>query len=655
MSIVTIGIIGILLLCILFAQPLYVLLGTLAGFLLLAATQTYTEFDQLTIIIEQTRGLASNEVLLAIPFFVISGALMSEGDISKRLVRFANTAFRDIPGGLAVSAVVGCIFFAAISGSSPVTVIAIGSIVYPAMIKAGYPERFASGLLSSAGSLGILIPPSIPMIVYAIVEPSGLKDPANYQIAAAGSELDLVDLFMAGALPGLIIGGLFVIYSIVAGARKERDDSGNPLPLIRVIGLVLKSIGRFFWRLIVLALIVPTFLWVPILLGGKFMSNPPAWLREGAYLHDVVECFWDSFWALMLPVIILGGIYSGIFTATEAAGISVVYAAFVELFIYRSIKVDGIPRVFAEATVLIGSLLIIIAVAQGFNKFLVEAQIPAMLVEKILEMQLSTVGFLLLINVLLLVVGFFMDIMSAILILVPLLSPIAFQLGIHPIHLAIIFIVNLEIGYLTPPLGLNLFVASTIFKQSISETIRSVIPFIGVMLFGLAVITYVPTISLGPVSAYNGNSFYVPFPERKLPMRQIDRDDAFQWISTYAEQDDEAGDSNSQAVADENAGKVLSMAEIMAQETEQMKQENLGETEVDNVDDLIFFFDLVRTDLENSDELNFTSIDALRERHDRPAPAAPAVAPQPPQQADPAPDAPVEGDAGSGTEPDDAP
>jgi C4-dicarboxylate transporter DctM subunit len=615
MNLITIGVIGILVLSIGLGQPLYVLLGGLACFLLLEGTPFYTEFTDLQILIEQTRGLSENEVLLAIPFFVISGALMSEGDISKRLVRFANTAFRGIPGGLAVSAVIGCIFFAAISGSSPVTVIAIGSIVFPAMQKANYPDRFSVGLLSSAGSLGILIPPSIPMIVYAIVDPKGLADPANYQIAPVGESPDLIDLFLAGALPGLIIGMLFVTYSIIEGARKERDDAGNALPLGKVIIIVVRSIARFAWRILILGVLVPTFLWVPILLAIRFLPNPPEFLKEGAFLHDLVESFWDSFWALMLPVIILGGIYSGIFTATEAACVSVVYAAFVELFIYRSLKLGGIPRVFGEATVLIGSLLIIIAVAQGFNRFLVEAEVPQFFVEKIVELQLSTVAFLLLINVLLLVVGFFMDIMSAILILVPLLSPIAFQLGIHPIHLAIIFIVNLEIGYLTPPLGLNLFVASTIFKKPIGETIRSVIPFIGVMLVGLMFITYVPTLSIGPVAAYNGHSLFQPFPERKLPMETIKQDQAFRLLSQINANDQGPAD-DAPAEQEEDDGKVKSMAEILAQGQEQIQEESVKDAQYEDVDDLIFVFDLLHRNIRDLDQLGELDIDELREDYD---------------------------------------
>lgn len=568
----TIAIVGILLLGIGLAQPLYVLLGALVCVLLLYGTNVYDDFESLQILIEQTRGLSENEVLLAIPFFVISGAIMSEGDISRRLVSFARGAFRGIPGGLAVSGVLGCVFFAAISGSSPVTVIAIGSIVYPAMAKEGYRENFSSGLLSSAGSLGILIPPSIPMIVYSIVDPQGLADPSTYSIAPDDGSIDLVDLFIAGLGPGLLLGGIFVFASMLEGARREAiGKNGNAPSFIEKLAVLSTGVGRFLVRIPILALLIGSLAWIPILIYNRYKkSEGPTWLQPGTLIYDVTESFWDSFWALMLPVIILGGIYSGIFTPTEAACVSVVYALFVELFLYRSLTLQRVPDVFSDSTVLIGALLIIIAVAQGFNRFLIEAEVPEKLVALILDMQLSTVAFLMVINVMLLVVGAFMDIMSAILILVPLLSPVAYQLGIHPLHLAVVFIVNLEIGYLTPPLGLNLFVASTIFDQPISRTIRAVIPFILMMLAGLMIVTYVPTVSLGPVSVSNGHGFYVPFPERKIPMDDIELPDPMRFLGAQAEE--ELTDDGELLVPEDTES--LTMAELMAQAEAELEAEN---------------------------------------------------------------------------------
>lgn len=390
--------------------------------------------------------LTSKNVLLAIPFFVVSGAIMSAGDIANRLVAFAKALVGWLPGGLAVATVGGCIFFAAISGSSPVTVIAIGSMMYPALVKAGYEGRFSMGLVTTAGSLGILIPPSIPMLVFAIV-------------AGGRVPLDVGELFLAGIVPGALIGVILSVYSMWIGARQ--------------------GIAR-----------------------SRFAFS------------EVLAKFRDGFWAVMLPVIILGGIYSGVFTATEAAAVSVIYALVVELAIHRVIGPEHLPKVLSESAVMMGTLLIIMALAFGLNDFLVEEKVPDMAVEAIRAMNLSPLQFLLIINLLLLVVGALMDSISAIVIIAPLLKPIADQLGIDPVHLGVIFIVNLEIGYLTPPIGINLFVASSVFGKPLGEVIRSVIPFIGLMTVGLGLVTYVPTLSVGPVNVLlRDEPFYEPLPE----------------------------------------------------------------------------------------------------------------------------------------------
>jgi C4-dicarboxylate transporter DctM subunit len=392
-------------------------------------------------------SLTTKNVLLAIPFFVVSGAIMSEGDIANRLVAFARALVGWLPGGLAVATVGGCIFFAAISGSSPVTVIAIGSMMFPALVKAGYQTRFSLGLVTTAGSLGILIPPSIPMLVFAIV-------------AGGRVPLDVGELFLAGILPGLMIGLLLSLYSIWVAGRDAHIER-----------------SRFSFR-------------------------------------EVATRFREGFWAVMLPVIILGGIYSGLFTATEAAAVSVIYALVVELAIHRKIDVSHLPKILSESAVMMGTLLIIMALAFGLNDFLVEEKIPDLAVEAIRGMNLSPLQFLLIINLLLLVVGALMDSISAIVIIAPLLKPIADQLGIDPVHLGVIFIVNLEIGYLTPPIGINLFVASSVFEKPLGEVIRSVVPYIGIMLVGLGIVTYVPSISVGPVNVLlRGEPFYEPLPQ----------------------------------------------------------------------------------------------------------------------------------------------
>jgi len=533
------GLILILILVIALGEPLYVLIGGVAAFLLLASGEV-AGFSDLTQIIEMTRKLSDNEVLLAIPFFVISGALMSEGQIAHRLINVARAMFCWMPGGLAVSAVFACIFFAAISGSSPVTVIAIGSIMFPAMVREGYKQRFSAGIVTATGSLGILIPPSIPMIVYAIIDPMELEDPPNYQIANDASGLGLVELFLAGVAPGLMIGLMIAIYAIAQGKLSKT------------------SISPFkFW--------------------------------------DLIHAIREGIWSLLLPVIILGGIYSGVFTPTQAAAVSVIYALVVEFFIHRSLTNKDLPRVLGEATVLIGALLIIIALAQGFNKYLESAQIAEKAVEVLLQWELSPFMLLLMINILLLIVGFFMDILSAILILVPLLSPIAYQLGIHPIHLAIVFIVNLEIGYLTPPLGLNLFVASTIFRKSLGEIVRSVLPFIGIMLCGLIVVTYVPTVSLGPVALYKGTGFYVPFPERRIPLRAASVPESVLFLSGVAQREEELGEDQANRCPELPTGRAATMAELQEINRCRMDQEAMDSLLYDSVEALLEDYRLVHS------------------------------------------------------------
>ncbi len=437
-------------------SPLFVIIGVLAALAFLMYGDDYTVGACTTLSTEAVCGfdtfpakmaeLSSKPVLLAIPFFVVSGAIMSAGDIANRLVNFARAMVGWMPGGLAVATVGGCMFFAAISGSSPVTVIAIGTMMFPALTKAGYSETFSMGLVTTAGSLGILIPPSIPMLVFAIV-------------AGAASPIDIGELFMAGIIPGLLIGGLLSVYSMVIAGKtvRERDD--------------------FSFR-------------------------------------GVYDAFLDGFWAISLPVLILGGIYTGLFTATEAAAVSVVYSLIVELFIHRTLTWSQIPKVLSESAVLMGTLLIIMALAFGLNDFLVEQQVPQLAVEWITGMNLTPIQFLLIVNLFLLVVGALMDSISAILVIAPLLTPIAATLGIDPIHMGVIFIVNLEIGYLTPPIGINLFVASAAFERPMGLVIKSVVPFIVLMFVGLGIVTYVPTVSLGAVNVLlRGKPMYESLPD----------------------------------------------------------------------------------------------------------------------------------------------
>jgi C4-dicarboxylate transporter DctM subunit len=425
-------------------MPLFVMIGGLAGLSYLLLAEGEIGIETMDVFADESSKMLGKSVLLAIPFFVTSGAIMSAGGIAPRLVEFARACVGWLPGGLAIACVGSCVFFAAISGSSPVTVIAIGSMMYPQLLKAGYDKRFTLGLVTSGGSLGILIPPSIPMLVYAIV--AGDQRP-----------IDASELFMAGIVPGLMIGLLLSGYSMLRAGKGTREA------------------------------FEPKQVWIT--------------LKEG-------------FWAISLPVLILGGIYTGVFTATEAAAVSVVYALAVELLIHRDIQVHDLPKILQEAAVTMGAILIIMLMAVTLNHFLVEEKIPDQVVMWIVSMDLSPVSFFIVVNIFLLGVGALMDSISAILIIAPLLAPIGMQLGVDPVHLGIIFIVNLEIGYLTPPIGINLFVASSVFRESMGEVIRGVVPFILLMLVGLGVVTYIPTVSMGLVNVFmRDKPFMQPFPE----------------------------------------------------------------------------------------------------------------------------------------------
>lgn len=439
---------------VLLSAPLFVIIGglTALGYVLWGDADGFLSVT----IIENVRELTDKPPLLAIPFFVLSGAIMSRGAIATRLVNVARAVFAGFPGGLGIATVAACMFFAAISGSSPVTVITIGGVMYPALVHAGYPKAFALGLVTSAGTLGILIPPSIPMIVYAI-------------FASGDRIIQVEDLFLAGIGPGLVIGALLAAACVLQGVRQ----------------------------------------------GEKFRR---------VEIRPVGEAIVDGFWALMLPGIILGGIYTGMFTATEAAAVSVVYSLVVELFIHRQLQLKDIPSVVGEATVLMGALLVIFAMAVGLNALLSDLGVPEMAADWITSLDLTPLTFVLVLNGFLLIVGAFMDIMSAIMILVPLLAPMAALCGVDPVHLGIIFIVNLELGYLTPPMGLNLFVSSTLFEPRLGKVVRAVVPFAGLLLVAVLVVSYVPTVSLGPVNALKGRPVHVPFPDG-VACRVVDEDD----------------------------------------------------------------------------------------------------------------------------------
>src|SRR3954470_3642085 len=363
--------------------------------------------------------------LLAIPFFILAGAFMTTGGVAKRMIRFANACIGHLRGGLAMASVMACMLFAAVSGSSPATVVAVGSIVIGGMVKAGYPKNFAAGVICNAGTLGILIPPSIVMVVYG-----------------AATETSVGKLFMAGVVPGIAL-GLLLIPAIYALARPR----------------ALPRQPRASWR-------------------------------------EVVVAARDSMWGLMLVVIILGGIYGGIFTPTEAAAGSAVYAFLVAVFVYRDIGWREVPGVLIDAVRVTAMLMFIIANALLFAHVLTTERIPQVIAEQIVAMGMSDWVFLIVVNLLLLVAGAFMEPTGIILILAPILFPIAVRLGIDPVHLGIIMVVNLEIGMVTPPVGLNLFVTAGITGMSIGQVVRAALPWLSVLLLFLVIVTYVPQLAL---------------------------------------------------------------------------------------------------------------------------------------------------------------
>lgn len=363
--------------------------------------------------------------LLAIPFFILGGAFMTTGGVAKRMIRFAIACVGHLRGGLAMASVLACMLFAAVSGSSPATVVAVGSIVIAGMVRAGYPLGFATGVVCNAGTLGILIPPSIVLVVYG-----------------AATETSVGDLFMAGVVPGILLGLLLMVAIYVLATKRD-------LP-----------------------------------------RQPRATMRE------VLVAGRDSLWGLLLIVIILGGIYGGIFTPTEAAAVAAVYAFLIAVFVYRDIGWKQVPGVLVDASKVTVMLMFIIANALLFAHVLTTERIPQIIAEYIVHLGMPAWAFLIVVNILLLIAGMFMEPTGIILIMAPILFPIAMQLGIDPVHLGIIMVVNLEIGMVTPPVGLNLFVAAGITKMPIGEVIKAALPWLSVLLAFLLVVTYIPQIAL---------------------------------------------------------------------------------------------------------------------------------------------------------------
>lgn len=377
-------------------------------------------------IVQQLVTSADSFPLMAIPLFILAGELMGAGGVSKRLLNVCNVFLGRFTGGLATVTVVLCMFFAAVSGSGPATVAAIGSMVIPTMLQKGYSKSFTLALIATAGSIGVIIPPSIPMVVYGV-----------------STSTSISSMFMAGFLPGLMIGGSLILVSYI----------------------YCKKHG---WK------------------GDDYKYSA----------KEKLAAIWDAKWALINPVIILGGIYAGIFTPTEAAAVAAVYAFICGVFIYKELDIKQLFGTLGNACNTTGTTMVIIGCATAFTKILTIEKIPDAITNGILNFSDNMIVILLLINLLLLVVGCFMDTTPAMMVLSPILLPIALQFGIDPIHFGLIMVVNLAIGFITPPLGINLFVAAWVGSSKLETVCSGIIKFIIVMLVDLMLITFIPEISM---------------------------------------------------------------------------------------------------------------------------------------------------------------
>jgi len=415
----TLIIIGLIVLLAFIGTPLYAVIGLAA----LIAFHT-AEIDPAAIFIELYR-IAASPTLIAIPLFTFAGFILANGETPKRLARLSRALLGGIPGGVPLVVLIACAFFTAFTGASGVTIIALGGLLYPLMLKEAYSKDFSLGLMTSSGSLGLLFPPSLPLILYALI-----------------AQVSVDRLFLAGIIPGLVMVFILALYSI----SKSRTL--------------------------------------------KISSHP---FNKKEALSAVRETAWE----IPLPFIILVGIYSGVFTITEAATVTVVYVTIIAVWVNNDLHpLNDIPRLMQESMVLVGTILIILGTAMGFTNYLIDEQVPMQILAFMKQHIDNKMTFLILLNIFLLAVGCMMDIFSAIIVVVPLVVPIAQNYGVDMLHLGIIFLTNLEIGYSTPPVGINLFISSSRFSEPVVTLYRAVLPFLGLRIIGLFLITYFPTISL---------------------------------------------------------------------------------------------------------------------------------------------------------------
>jgi tripartite ATP-independent transporter DctM subunit len=415
----------ILVLLTIFGTPLFavILAFAMLGF-------HYQGVDLSVIAIEMYR-IADTPVLLALPLFTFAGYVLAESRTSHRLVKLTKAFIGWMPGGLAIVAFIACAFFTAFTGASGVTIVALGALLYPALTEAGYRDKFSIGLVTSSGSLGLLLPPSLPLILYGIIA----------QQMDIGKSVTINDLFLAGIFPALLMVLMLSFWSLWENRR-------NPIPC------------------------------------------------EPFSVKEAISALRESIWEIPLPIFVLGGIYGGYFAISEAAAVTAMYVVIVEVFIYKEIKISQLPSIMRESMIMVGAILLILGVALASTNFLIDADIPVRLFNLIQAHVTNKIVFLILLNILLLILGAILDIFSALVIMIPIILPVAVNYGINPVHLGIIFLANMQIGYFTPPVGMNLFIASFRFDKSISELYQAAFPFMIVLLVALLIITYWPALSL---------------------------------------------------------------------------------------------------------------------------------------------------------------
>ncbi|MGO3928398.1 TRAP transporter large permease subunit [Rhodopseudomonas pseudopalustris] len=425
---------GLLIVLMLTGMPISIALGlTVLSFVFLM-----TNVPIEAVSLKLFTGIENFEIM-AIPFFILAGNFLTHGGVARRMINFATSMVGHWHGGLGLAGVMACALFAAVSGSSPATVIAIGSIMLPAMVKQGFPKRFGAGVITTSGALGILIPPSIVMVVYAVATGGSIAlDPAGNRVSSAS----VGQLFMAGVIPGLMLASLLGLTTFY---RAWKNDYPR----------------------------LPKASWA-----------------------ERFDAFRKCVWGLLLIVIVLGGIYAGLFTPTEAAAISAVYAFVIAVFVYRDMGLRDVPRVLLGSANMSAMILYIITNAVLFSFLMANENIPQQIANWMSSAGVNWVVFLLVVNVLLLLAGNVMEATSIVLIMAPILFPVAVQLGIHPVHLGILMVVNMEVGMCHPPVGLNLYVASGIAKMGITELTIAVMPWLLTMIAFLGLVTYVPELSL---------------------------------------------------------------------------------------------------------------------------------------------------------------